>query len=97
VKVEIGKYYAKSAQIKRLGLFVETISIGIVPVVAGKNGRPKFGAAVVRIKGPASEEGAKRIDDMVAIVIRELEHGCYGGPKTLSAQSAYAQTLSPMV
>lgn len=95
MQFEIGKYYAVSAQAKAmsLGLFVETISVGIHPVVATKDGRPKLGAAVVRVKDVATEKGAERIDAVVATVISALEQDRYGGPKTLSAQSAYAKTL----
>ncbi len=99
MQMEICKYHAVSAQAKAkcLGLFVETISIGIHPVVAAKNGHPKLGAAVVRVKGFATEAGSKRIDDVVGVVILELEQGNYGGPKTLNAHSAYAETLLPLV
>jgi hypothetical protein len=88
------KYHADMARdVCHIFSHSSTMSIGICPVTTAKNGKPKKGAAVVRVKGSPDESGVKYIDRMVAIVIGKLEAGCYNGPKTLNVYSLYAQNI----
>lgn len=91
----IGNYYADKAKIRYSfsGLTYDTVSVGVCPVLANSNGKPKLGAAVVRITGPNTEEGIAAIDRLAEIVAVQLNAGAgiYTGPKNLSIDSPYAR------
>jgi hypothetical protein len=96
----IGKHYAEPAEIRFQfdGEPYSTTSVGVCPVLAKSNKKPKLGAAVVRITGPCTEDGLKRMDRPAEIIARRLDtkihspgvDDMYTGPKTLSVDSFWA-------
>jgi hypothetical protein len=91
----IGCHYAEAAEIRNTftGEPWGTTSIGVCPVLASSKGKPKLGAAVVRITGPNTEEGVATIDRLANIVVTQLNAGVgiYTGPKNLNTDSPYAR------
>lgn len=88
----IGKHYAKEVKYVP-GDHCFTVSVGVCPVLAAKDGKSKLGAAVVRIKGLTTEEGVAAINKLAEIVANELDHKCYFGPKTLNADSPVVRKM----
>lgn len=88
----IGKHYAKEVKYVP-GDHCFTVSVGVCPVLAAKDGEPKLGAAVVRVTGLTTEEGVAEINRIAELVAVKLDHDNYMGPKKLSTDSFHVGNL----
>ena len=88
----IGKHYAKEVNYVP-GDHCFTVSVGVCPVLEAKDGEPKLGASVVRVKGLTTEEGVAEINRIAELVAVKLDHGNYRGPKTISTDSFHVGNL----
>jgi hypothetical protein len=88
----IGKHYAGKVEYVP-GNHCSTVSVGICPVLRAKDGSPKLGTAVVRIKGLTTEEGISAINTLAEFVASELDDDYYNGPKILNVDSSYARRI----